>query len=77
MRIAGERDEDNNIIEEVLEIIVRGKTISLTANLINSYMGIENAPIGPFKEFSEPEIFKILKPGEELGSLTFSPTMSD
>ena len=40
---------------------MRGQKISLTVDLLNAYLGIEDAPIRPFRELTSNEIHKILK----------------
>ena len=66
MRIANRVDENDTVMEERLKIL-------LTADSINTTLGINDPPSEPMDTLSDEEIFKILRPSEPLGLLTFAP----
>ena len=44
MRIANRVDDDDNILEEQLETVVRGKRIKIIATFINTVLSITDIP---------------------------------
>ena len=62
-----------SLIEERIETNVRGQSFKISPNIINHILGYENPPPEPEFEFTPAQVYSLLRPGEEMGPLSFKP----
>ena len=74
MSMANVVDKKGKLVRNECITSVRGKHITIYADIINSPLFIENPPPMPHIKYDKERFFKILRPGERyVGELKFSP----
>ena len=73
MWIADEKDKNNNVIEEILKTTVRGQTIKITAEDLNTMLGVVDVPTQDPQKLFDQEIFRVLRLEVQMGPLKIKP----